>query len=240
MVEQSDPADEIDRLLSELRARLNKFLVTRSVNTGLIKKTKSWSLTKTNPGLFKLESDRVSVLISTEPFLIRKDGKIAGLLGMSETDLCRAVSSGKNEAEFFHKSYPVRGNSVSLMHEITRLDAGNTETSCSISDLESWAPFELHQMIAKNRPNTVAHVLIHAPEAVVDVLLNAMSVRYKRMLLTELQALLSPGSTPEMNPMSKNYGLLEFEQAIESFEQEMENWLKREKLRQRNMEKVAV
>lgn len=238
IVEQSDPAEQIDRMLGQLRDRLGKFLITRNVASGVVKKTTGWTVSKTNQGLFRLESDRVSVLISTEPFLIRKDGKIAGLLGMSEVDLCRALATGKSVSEFFKRSYPVRGKSIPLMNAVT--GKKDSDSKASIEDLPEWMPFDIHQMIARNRPNIIAHVLIQGSESVVTAIMNSTSIRYKRMLVTELESLLSPGSAPELNPGSKNYGLLSFETAIEEFEDQMNQYIFQQKLKNRTMEKVAV
>ena len=113
----------------------------------------------------------------------------------------------------------------------------------AIEDLLSWPNADLHRLIARTRMNVVAHLLVHSTESIRKLFLANTSRRYKEMMITELESLLSPGSDPDLNPGSRNLGLLEFETAINEFQQEMQRFLRDNELREnrrRRMEQARL
>jgi hypothetical protein len=211
-----------DETLSRLRSRLDRFLVTRSVPAGEIKKTASWTLTKTNAGLFRFESPGASILISTEPFLAKKDGKLSGLLRMSEASLCRVLNEGGEFRDFLRLAEPLKQRYRELVEPEERFEPSEFP---GIDDLMDWESFDIYQMIARSTPNMLVHVLVHAsPEASMR-LREQLSIRKKEMLIEEMEALLSPGSQPLMNPHTHNLSLLEYEESLAGFRLIMKEYL---------------
>ena len=94
-----DPDERLVQLSAELRAKLQRFLVTRSRPYGELLAAREFRLAKNGPGLFRIEAAGASIAIHTEDFLVRTvasgeveaGGKIQGLLHMSEAALNRAI-----------------------------------------------------------------------------------------------------------------------------------------------------
>ena len=234
-----DLDDELDTRLLEVRAKLGRWLVTREAKLGLVKQTSRWSLTKTNQGLYRLESTGISVMISTEPFLVRqktREGgvKISGLLRMSELGLSGAVHEKGEVSTFFQKAEPVQGAGRELFASMARDEAGlveddrpgmAAERAPDPSDLKDWEPFALDQMIVQNSTNTLAHVLVQADDDLERLLRGRLSDGLKRALLTELNSMLSVGGDRALNPHSRVRGLLEFDEALADFRAAMKKFL---------------
>jgi hypothetical protein len=258
------PDERLDRVLRQLRERLQKFLVVRSAPPGPIPTGGSYTLTKTSGELFRLESeaDGLAILINTRPFLTRHpvagqpgQFQIRGLLRMSEVELCRALSD-KTPGEFLsHAEAPGEG-SLTLFQELLGAPAADRQARARAvlldersepvprsgavgvlpqpAELLQWPLFDADQMIARNSPNVLAHVLIHAAPELEAFLRGRCSTRLKLVLIEELERLGSAGSRPEMNPGSRNLGLLQFEDALTEFRRTMSDYqtrLERERLR---------
>lgn len=214
----------IEDLVRSIQSKLNKFLITRKAESGLIEKTQRWSLHKNHTGLFRLDAEGMSILLFTEPFLVRRQEKVQGLLPISEVELCRAARQ-KDPMAFLKAAHPPAGPSFSIYESLL----GRTqdeEPLPALSDLGHWPAFELHQLISRSRMNVIAHVLVQATPEIRKLLLSNTSRRYREMMITELESLHSPGSDPDLNPGSKNLGLLQFEQAVQEFQQEMQQFRK--------------
>ncbi len=245
-------------LLRRLREKLRAFLITRQAEPGVLKETPHFRLSKTNDNLFRLEAEGVSVLVHTEPFLLKKDGKIQGLLRMSEVSLCRALAEAGPKAElgsFLEHAEPPGERSRGLFAELRKSSyksspangapgSGGTDLDVlpALSELLTWQPFDADQMIAQNDLNTLGHVLIHATPDLEVFLRNRLSARLKLMLVEELERIGSPGSRPELNPNSRNRGLLQFEEALLEFRRKMHAYVLRERgralRRERQQEKT--
>lgn len=228
------PDERVDKLLSDLRANLNQFLITRRVETGVIKKTSRWSLTKSHPGLFRLEAKGISLLINTAPFLMEKDGTIQGLLRMNEADICRAIHENEGAEAFVRRSEPLPGHNHFLRDKISDVDrepdreGESIELRQGIDDLCKWSKFDIDQMITKSSPNTLAHLLVHANPETVMIVKKHLSRRLKEIIILELEALHYSGLKPEINPHSRNRSLLDYEKALEEFQKIMQDYLRKE------------
>ena len=92
--------EEIENKLMEIidacEAKIQNFLITRSKESGVIKKNSEYSITKNAPGLFRLDSKGVSIILNTGGFITLKNNKLSGLLRISEEDLCRSMIYDKN------------------------------------------------------------------------------------------------------------------------------------------------
>ncbi|MDH5654339.1 MAG: hypothetical protein OEZ34_00390 [Spirochaetia bacterium] len=220
---------DLDSLISSLKARLNQFLITRNAPPGEIKATKNWKLSKNSRGLFRLENDSISVLINTEPFLAVKNGKITGLIRMPEVSLCRLISDHTDVLDFFSMAEPLRSEYTSLLQDFTRTEPEFP----GIDDLEHWEVFDLYQMIARNSPNTLVHVLLHASDQSRKKIQEQLSLRKKEILILEMKSLQSGGSAAGMNPHSRNRPLLEYEDALLEFRRKMRDYLHEKQLKDR-------
>jgi hypothetical protein len=247
------PDERLDRLLQELRAKLEKFLVIRRAPPGELPTGGPYTLSKTNDNLFRLESGArtpggasVSILINTRSYLTRQKGadgglKIQGLLRMSEVALCRALQE-KSPGAFLRQADPPGEASLPLFRALTEPlqarggqpvegDPGGDTFVPGVapqpSDLLRWSPFDADQMIARNSPNVLAHVLVHATPELEQFLRLRFSRRLRLLLIDELERLAFPTSRPEMNPGSRNRGLLQFEEALMEFRYSMADYLLR-------------
>lgn len=258
-----DADTRLGDLLRRLREKLHAFLVTRTAEPGVLKETPHFRLSKTNDNLFRLEAEGVSILVHTEPFLLKKDGKIQGLLRMSEISLCRALSGGGPKMDlgsFLEHADPPGERSRGLFAELRKssyksaggagqdarkssynsdgdLDGADPDVLPALSELLTWRPFDADQMIAQNDLNTLGHVLIHATPELEVFLRNRLSRRLKLMLVEELERIGSPGSRPELNPNSRNRGLLHFEEALLEFRRKMHTYVLRERGRELQRER---
>ncbi|MCB1324517.1 MAG: hypothetical protein KDK35_04795 [Leptospiraceae bacterium] len=229
------PSQRMSELLRELRGRLERFLVTRSRPAGLLKETRDWKLSKTNEGLFRLDADGVSVLITTGSFLVRKDDRVQGLLRMTETALCWALSTDQKVDGFVAASEPPpQAASMQLYDELRGLAKdGARERLPSPEELLRWPPFDVDQMIARNSPNTLVHVLLHAGPQLENFLRGRLSRRLEAVLIEELESLNFPGSNPDLNPHSRRRSLLQFELALAEFRQCMQSYRREAEFRRR-------
>lgn len=249
--QESDPGpgpdERLDQLLGELRQKLEKFLIVRSAPHGELPTGGPFTLTKTNDSLFRLDASlpgasggSLSILINTRPFLTRQktaDGnlKVQGLLRMSEIGLSRALQE-KSVGSFLGRAEPPAEASLPLFRALVGTPTGASPGSRGApayvpevlpqpSDLLNWAIFDADQMIARNSPNILAHVLVHATPELESFLRKRFSRRLRLLLIDELERLVFPASRPEMNPGSRNRGLLQYEQALTEFRQSMADYL---------------
>lgn len=234
------PDARLDQLLRELRAKLEKFLVIRSAPAGEIPTGGPYTLTKTNDSLFRLEipGGGLAVLINTRPFLTRQKGpdgslKVQGLLRMSETALCRALQE-KSVGAFLSRAEPPAESSLALFQSLVGTPASGgrptyiPEALPAMSSLLQWDLFDADQMIARNSPNVLAHALVHADADLEAFLRKRCSSRLRLLLIDELERLAFPASRPEMNPGSRNLGLLQYEEALLEFRRTMADYLLRQ------------
>ena len=221
---------DFDGLVAALKEKLDKFLITRSISSGEVKSTKSWKLVKNNNGLFRLESDALSILINTESFLIPKDGRVTGLIRMSEAALCRVLMDKGPVGDFFSLAEPIRAEYLKILPDGIRREEPEYP---GIDDLVGWDIFDLYQMIARNRPDVLTHVLIHASNEVREKIKNQLSIRKKEMLILEMKSLLSGANHPSMNPYSRVKSLLEYEEALVGFRKKMQEYIMEKQLKER-------
>ncbi|MBI3396722.1 MAG: hypothetical protein HY042_12870 [Spirochaetia bacterium] len=212
----------LDLILKELRLKQKRLLVTRSVTSGEIKAASGWKLSKTGTGLFRLDSDKASLLLFTEPFLLKKEGKITGMLGISESGLCRALGEGSLES-ILQVVEPVGGHSEELMRELRK---GAPPAGEAALDASSLTDFDVSQLLAKSSLNVIAHVLMSGGELEKKVRKN-LSVRLKEEIARELEGLTSPGT-----PGRRFYALLDFEEALAEFRARWRDYENEKLLRQ--------
>ncbi|MBU45674.1 MAG: hypothetical protein CMN76_20870 [Spirochaetaceae bacterium] len=228
----------IEDLISSIQSKLNAFLITRKSESGLVEKSAKWSLHKNHTGLFRLDAEGFSILLFTEPFLVKRQDKVQGLLPISEVELCRAARQ-KDPVAFLRSAQPPSGKGYSIYESLLG-SRPEGDALPAIDDLLSWPNADLHRLIARCRMNVVAHVLVQSTDAIRKLILSNTSRRYKEMMITELESLKSPGSDPDLNPGSRNLGLLEFEKALEEFRQEMQQFRREDERREARRRRMEV
>lgn len=221
------PEEELLQWIARARTRLERFMITRSIKHGPVKKTREWTLHKTNDGLFRLDGDKYSILISTAPFLARKDGKISGLLRMSETSLCHLLHDQANLNGFLQHSDALDERYNDLVEELTGKELEEHELPALV-EMVTWSDFDVQSVLAHNSLNVIAHVLISSSSSVQHKILGALSERMKRALILEMESLVSPGTDPALNPHSRNRSLQDFESAILEFRRTMRVYIDNE------------
>ena len=228
--EPEDPSvleGKLDRELAALRERVDSFLVTRSVESGLVKKTEGYTLTKNHAGLYRLEAEGCSVLVATEPFLTLREKRVTGLLVMSETNLCRALEKGRLVGDFLPYSLPLHGKSREISRFLRKSGKGESDIEISLEDLSGWEPFDVQQVVARSGLNTLAHVLVHSPPDCERAIRRNISRGLKRMLLLELESL----AVSVSHPHSQVRALLDFEDALREFRSVMKKHLESKKIK---------
>lgn len=226
---ESEDSD-LDSLISKTKVRLEKFLITRSASSGLIKKTKEWSFSRSGEGLYKLEGESFSVLIYTEGFLTEKAGKLTGLVHIPESDLCKALHANESAAALLSRADSLTEKSREVLARHFNIRSEESVHPPSIDDIADWDDFDVYQTLIRVSPNTVAHVLLHASPESSAKIRSQMSERYKDSIILELQTLLSGGS--DINPHSKIRSLTESDAALEEFRKQMQNVLHKKYVRQ--------
>lgn len=215
------PTEQLAEAVLRLRNKLKRFLVTRSVESGVVAKHGEFTIRRNNSGLFRLDGPQVSVLINTAPFLQIKDGQLQGLIRMGEADLCRAIAVGKGAEEYFRHAEALDGSSAAALAQVLPAAVGRNEVLPALTELLQWTDFEIQQLVAISAPNTLAHVLVHAPSEVYDALVRNLSRRKQQLLASELETLGGVGARPELNPHSRLRPLTDFEPALLEFRRSM-------------------
>ncbi len=228
-VKEKEDSD-LDSLLKKAGDRLRKFRITRSAESGIIKKTKDWSFSRSGEGLYKLEGEGFSVLIYTEGFLTKKSGKLTGLVHISESELCRALHAGESAVSLLGHADSLTEKSRNLLMEHFSLKAEDSVHPPAIDDIAHWDDFDVYQTLIRVHPNTVAHVLLHAGEAASAKIRSQMSSRYHDTIVLELQSLLSAGA--DINPHSKIRSLTDSDAALEEFRKQMQHVLQKKYVRE--------
>jgi hypothetical protein len=231
--------NDLDSLISKAQVRLSKFLITRSVPLGPVKKNKDWVLSRSGEGLYKIEGKvpeisekesgdtdnygqnrEFSVLIYTGGFLNSKAGKLTGLIHIGESDLCNALHANRTAAEILSLADSLSDTSKQLIKEVFNKTGDSSDLHPpALEDLAQWEDFDIYQTLIHVHPNTVAHVLIHSSVLVQNRIKSQLSKRFKETLVLEIQSLLSSGA--EGNPFSKVRGLTQFDAALEDFKKQM-------------------
>ncbi|MCB1304556.1 MAG: hypothetical protein KDK37_09770 [Leptospiraceae bacterium] len=218
----------IEEIVKSIASKLDRFLITRKVAQGPIQKSAKWALHKNHTGLFRLDAEGMSILLFTEPFLVRRQDKIQGLLPISEVDLCRAAQQ-KDPSAFLLQAQPPSGDGFALYESMLEKSDRDSVELPSMEELRHWNGSDIHRLLSHLRMNVVAHALIHASAEIRSILLSNASRRYREMMILELEALRSPGSDPDLNPNSQNLGLLQFDRALKEFQSEMRTYLRQKR-----------
>jgi len=202
-----DPRAELKRLqkaLSVARDAYAKLLPGRSAQPGILLRTDEFQLQKTGFGLYRLEARDLTITISTESFLSKKDGKIQGLLQLSEAALARALR-GRSLALFFPDQV---GSGAEILQSLM------PEThSIGLITLMKLPAIQRETWLSQAGPALVAHVLVALPPATIDPICENMSRRFQAMVADELELLSGPAREKLSNPHTHQFALIENDRA---------------------------
>ncbi|MBE7438131.1 MAG: hypothetical protein HS115_06705 [Spirochaetales bacterium] len=224
--EPAEPRADFKRLrraILQARESYAKLLPGRSAEKGLLLRTDRFQLQKTGFGLYRLEAQDLSITISTESFIHNKDGKIQGLVQLSEPALARAIR-GRELGLFFPAQV---GSGSELLRTLLPQSHGVDLTS--LMDLpvivrETW--------LSRAGPALVAHVLVGHKAATIDPICENMSRRFQAMVADELELLCGPAREKLSNPHSGRFALLENDRALNEAEEILRKICRIEELRQ--------
>lgn len=205
-------------VLRGLRSELKALLVTRTAPAGEIRKAGDWKLTKTAVGLFRLDSPTSSVLLNTEPFLLRKDGKINGLVRIREADLCQALQQESPEAILdYVESVPL--HSRELMSELRGKPAAKEREL----DAALLTDFDAGQLITRAGSELAGRALVAADAPLEKKIRKNLSVRLIDSIAEDLESLLDRRKAFRSGDTAGD--ILDLEGALEKFKLVWSNYL---------------
>ncbi|MDX1960960.1 MAG: hypothetical protein SFU98_20490 [Leptospiraceae bacterium] len=215
--------------LDELKKKLNDFLLTRKVDTGKVIERKNYTLIKNGNALYKIEGTEktgrpYSILISTGNFISENNGKLTGLISVTEASLNRALLADYTSLDAFLSKF----NGLKLTNESLQA-LGVIETKFNWKEVLTWTRFWKEQLFLHLRPNTTAVLLVTLDNDFKDLFLKVATRKQKQIVSEELYYLNRGVNSEESNPNTLNYDLKEFDFAKEKFENTILNLRKRMK-----------
>ncbi len=197
----------IDRELEDLRNRLKSFLLTSKVKSGKVVEHQHFSITKNAPGLYKLEGtdlhgNSYSIVITTGSYLRMINGKLTGLLQLSEAEVNRAISKDHSSLSSF----------LDECKSLESVDLHNPEGTSRLS------------------PNDICLLLVSLGDQFKKLFFEVASPKQRKIIMDELFYLNQGASSETANPHSKNKNWMNYEQALHKFQKVIDELLvKREK-----------
>ncbi len=207
----------MEKELEDLKLKLSDFLLTLKVNSGLVVKRTMYSLTKNGYGLYKLEGTEkngrtYSIIVSTSNHLqINAEGKITGLIQISEAELNRVIQSEHSSLKgIFERFKNLNLNDKAL--EI--LDEKN---KFNWKEILLWNRYWKEMLFLHISANHIAVLMISLGEPFKNVFLEIATKKQKQIVSDELFYLNQGVTSEDMNPNSKNINLMNFDTALNEF-----------------------
>lgn len=209
----------LKRELSDLKEKLTNFLVTYSVNSGMVIETNNYKLMKNASNLYKLEGTEksgrtYSIIISTNDIITDKKGNLTGLIRVSEAELNRALQYNYTSLGKFIENFP-RLNLNEKSHQALYKEKNTSDWK----EILQWSRFWQEQLILKLSPNVLAILLVILDMDFYDFFEKVATDKQKKILVDELFFLNQQVKSDEGNPYTKNLGLIHFESAEDEFKQ---------------------
>ena len=186
------------------------------MESGTVREEKGWKLSRTAPGLFRLDAPDLSVLIQTAPFLLKKGGKIQGVIQLSEGSLCRMIHRGATPVDLivssenldpaFMEEFQLKGKSLE-----------EKDVLPSTESIREFSPFDLHSVLAKSGSHIIAHILLNASRDAAVKILGSLSRRAMESVLLDLKGLIDTSGSRELFPQSRIFPLQETDGALLRF-----------------------
>lgn len=208
--------------LNDLRAKFSQFLITRKKEAGLILERKNYKVTKNSNRLFRLEGkekdgNEYSLLISTGSYLTSKDGKITGLVHLSEADFNRAIA-------YEHSSLR------SIFSRVKQIDFDEAsipfidqDKKIDWKEILDWGIFWQEQIFIRLSANNTALLLVSLDDSFSNLFEKISTKKQKKIIAEELFFLNQGVTSEEMNPHSKNKNMFDFDCALKDLKIIIEN-----------------
>ncbi|MCB1189121.1 MAG: hypothetical protein H7A23_22695 [Leptospiraceae bacterium] len=207
----------LKRELEDLKGKLTNFLVTYSVKNGVVAETNNYKLTKNAPNLYKIEGKErsgrtYSIVISTDDIINSSNGKISGLIRVSEAELNRALQYNYTTLGDFLANFQrlkLSERSLGIVYE--------KQVQSDWKEILSWKRFWKEQFLLKLSPNVIAVLLAVLDMEFYQFFMDIATEKQKRIVVDELFFLNQQVNSDETNPYTKNLGLVHFESAEDEF-----------------------
>ncbi|MDF3820556.1 hypothetical protein P3G55_11630 [Leptospira sp. 96542] len=188
--------------------RLQKKLLTKQVNSGLVLEKKSFRLTKNNQKLFRIEGEDYSVLLVTGNHLYKnKEGKMTGVLFVDEGELNQKIQSEITSLDQFLERMNVSKTDLYL-------DTNPTQTDWR--EVLKWERFWKEQLVLQMHPNDMALTMLSLGEDCKAFFESVATDRQKKLVRDEL-FYLNVGNENSENPHAKTKTLYGFSAAVTEF-----------------------
>lgn len=205
---------EIDKELDTLKEKLSNFLITSKIKSGVVVEKKNYTLIKNGANLYRLEGTentgrKFSIIISTNNTInLNSEGKLTGLIQIQEAELNRAI---QNEHSTL-KSLFVNFDGLKLDDVANELITG-VRSTYNWKIILSWNPFWKQQILLRMSPNTIALLLVSLDNDFRTFFQTIATSKQKQIIADELFFLNEIAEPSQMNPHSKNIGLINFDKA---------------------------
>jgi hypothetical protein len=208
--------------LEELKKKLSDFLLTSKVNTGLVVQRNQYKLLKTGQFLYKLEGKEksgreYSIILCTGNFLNEKDGKVSGIVQISEGELNKAIQSEYATLEGFLQKFPHLELSEKSIEVLTE-----KPNKFSWKEILLWERFWKEQLFLKIRPSYIAVLIVSLDDSFGKLFLDVASEKQKKIVEDELFYLNQGVTSEESNPYTKNVNLIYYETAYKELKKNIE------------------
>lgn len=204
----------IEKELEDLRKKLSDFLLTSKTNSGKVIERERYVLLKTSPCLYKLEGTQsdgkqYSIILSTGGYLKEANGKITGLLHLSEAEINRAIMAEHETLESF----------IELCKSLSYSELfGSNSVAIPWSQIQAYPRFWKEQILLRLKPNSIALLLISQGEPFKKLFYEVSTTKQRKLIMDELFYLNQGTTSEEANPHSKNRNLMNYDQAIQDLQ----------------------
>lgn len=196
--------DSLPRELEKARKKFQNFHLTRSMKAGEEIVRKDYKLKKTSTHLYRLEGRDFNLVLVTGNSLSERDGKVQGVLQISEQEVNRALQ----------REHSSLGSFLDLWNPVFTGDLPNQGESKDWRRILGWEVFWKEQILLRLRADTVAVLLVALDADFERFFMNTATTKQKKIVQDEVFYLNRGKNSSEWNPHTKNKTLLEPDSAI--------------------------
>ncbi len=200
--EDENPIIQPEGFLVELekaRRKYQNFHIVQSMEIGSEKIKKDYKIKKIGPDLFRLDGKDFSILLVTGNSIYSKDGKISGVLQISNTDISRALQREHSHLDSF----------LDLWNPVLPKEGRDWTV------ILNWSTFWKEQILLRLRPDTIAILIVSLSDQFKDFFLKYATTKQKKIIHDEIFYLNQGKNDGDWSPHTKNKSLLNPEIALE-------------------------
>ncbi|MCC5814946.1 MAG: hypothetical protein JJT78_09335 [Leptospira sp.] len=198
--------------LKKARIKYKNFNLTKSLSIGGEIQRKDYKVKKNSETLYRLEGSNYSIALVTGDSLQTKDGKITGIIRITEAQLNRALQREHSDLESF----------LDLWNP--NLESGDNTRNWK--KILQWNVFWKQQILLRLRPDTTALLLVSLDTEFESFVFNTATKKQKKILHDELFYLNQGKNTVDWNPYTKNKSLVDPDRAVDELYEAIE-WVER-------------